>query len=62
VQKEITMHVHAEGVPATNADIHSEKKIIFTIIIYSSLKFDMVRYEGAVQLTLFPETRIKPFE
>ena len=28
--------MHAEGVPATNADIHSEK---ITIIIYSSLKF-----------------------
>ena len=38
MQEKITMH--AEGVPATNADIHIEKKN--TVIVYSSLKFVVI--------------------
>jgi len=31
------------------------------LVISVYKKYDAVLFEGAVQLTLFPETRIKPF-
>jgi len=32
------------------------------LVISVYKKYDVVLFEGVVQLTLFPETRIKPFE
>jgi len=41
-------------------DMNTSDMGVLVISVYK--KYGAVLFEGAVQLTLFPETRIKPFE